>query len=72
MHACHEFVPLKQMSSADYIVTYFIEKAYVHLYPEFVPLKQMPSADRVVTHFIKKAKMLAYPEFVIFETNVIG
>ena len=26
MHAYPEFVPLKQMSSADYVVTYFIEK----------------------------------------------
>ena len=54
MHAYPEFVPLKQMSSADYVVTYFIEKVYVHAYPEFVPLKQMSSADYVVTYFIKK------------------
>ena len=46
-----DLIPLKQMLSADYIVTYFIKKAYVHAYREFVPLKQMPSADRVVTYF---------------------
>ena len=68
MHAYPEFVPLKQMSSADYVVTYFIEKvicACISWICSFetnvicwlrchLLYRKLICADRVVTYFIIK------------------
>ena len=64
MHAYPEFVPLKQMSSADYVVTYFIKR---HICMHILNLFLWHKCHLLTTlsHTLsKKAYMHAYPEFV--------